>query len=74
MYNYCFFIEHSSNIAEQNKKKIHVYYSMAYTCHLFAQDINIIGQKNPSRLPNKHCEFSFLWYENAGITIRLKRL
>lgn len=45
MYNYCFFLEHSSNIAEQNKKKYMFIILQAYTCHLFAQDINITGQR-----------------------------
>lgn len=46
----------------------------AYTCHLFVPDINITGKTKRRVYQISIVIFHFFWYENAGITIRRKRL
>lgn len=54
---------------------IHIYLLVIlHTCDLIGLDINITGQTK-RRVYQVSIEiFHFFWYENAGITIRRKRL
>lgn len=48
---------------------IHIYLLVIlHTCDLIGLDINITGQTK-RRLPKKHWDFSFIWYENAAMTM-----